>query len=246
MAKTTITSFQILEAIRDRGGAGVTELSRELDLAKSAVYKHVMTLTQLGYLVKKNTTYYLSLTLRGFGTQARERYPVHIVEPAIDNLARTTGKTANFMIYENGHGVYAYQATSTETDTLPAPAFSMVPLHATAGGKAILAFLPTEERETILYERGLSAMTEKTITDPDALQDELQTVHDRRMAFDREEFAVGYQCAGSPVMGSSTCPIGAVSVGGSTQNVSDKRLEEDITGLVISTAKSIENDIISL
>lgn len=243
-AKTTVTSFRILEAIRDRNGAGVTELARELDLAKSAVYKHTMTLTQLGYLVKDGTTYYLSITFQGFGTQARERYPVHIAEPAIDNLAQTTGKTANFMIYENGRGVYAYQATAPGADTMPAPAFSTVPLHATAAGKAILAFLPDVERDTILHERELPAVTEKTITDPDELQHELQTVHDRRMAFDREEFAAGYQCAGSPVMGSSTQPIGAVSVGGAIQDVIGKRLEEDITGLVISTAKSIENDII--
>jgi DNA-binding IclR family transcriptional regulator len=245
-AKTTVTSFRILEAIRDRNGAGVTELARELDLAKSAVYKHVMTLTHLGYLVKENTTYYLSLTLHGFGTQARERYPIHIAEPAIDNLARTTSKTANFMIYENGRGVYAYQTNAAETDTPPAPAFSTVPLHATAGGKAILAFLSADERDTVLQERELSAVTEKTITDPDALQHELQMVRDRRMAFDREEFAAGYQCAGSPVMGPDTRPVGAVSVGGAIQDVTGKRLEEDITGLVISTAKSIENDILSL
>ena len=244
-AKTTITSFRILEAIRNRNGAGVTELARALDLAKSAVYKHVMTLTHLGYLVKENTTYHLSLTFQGFGSQARERYPIHLAEPAIDNLARTTGKTANFMIYENGRGVYAYQATPPEIDIVPAPAFSAVPLHATAGGKAILAFLPAKERETILHERELPTVTEKTMTDPDALQHELQMVHDRRMAFDREEFAAGYQCAGSPVIGTSARPIGAVSVGGAIRDVTGKRLEEDITGLVVSTAKSIENDIIS-
>lgn len=243
-AKTTITSFRILETIRDRNGAGVTELARELDLAKSAVYKHVMTLTQLGYLVKENTTYHLSLTFQGFGSQARKRYPIHLVESAIDNLARTTGETANFVIYENGHGVYAYQATVSETDIVPAPAFSKIPLHATAGGKAILAFLPSEERDTLLHERELPAMTDKTMTDPDALHHELQIVHDRRTAFDREEFAAGYQCAGSPVIGTSSRPIGAVSVGGAIQDVTGKRLEEDITGLVVSTAKSIENDIL--
>src|SRR5699024_6551507 len=96
--KATATSFAILEAVRDRDGAGVTELARALDLAKSAVYKHLMTLTRLGYLVKEDTTYYLSLTFQGFGTRARERYPIYIAEPAIDNLAGTTGNVVNFMI----------------------------------------------------------------------------------------------------------------------------------------------------
>ena len=45
-------------------------------------------------------------------------------------------------------------------------------------------------------------------------------------------------------MGTNTRPIDAVSAGGAIRDVIGKRLEEDITGLVISTAKSIENDSI--
>ncbi|GAA0457908.1 IclR family transcriptional regulator (plasmid) [Halococcus dombrowskii] len=242
--KATATSFAILEAVRDRDGAGVTELARELDLAKSAVYKHLMTLTRLGYLVKEDTTYYLSLTFQGFGTRARERYPIYIAEPAIDNLAGTTGNVVNFMIYENGQGIYAYQARAPTAAEPPIPEYTHVPLHATAGGKAILAYLPAEERERAIAD-GLTSFTEKTITDRDELEDELQSVRDRRTAFEREEFTEGYQCVGSPIIGSNAQPVGAVSVSGSTAEMTGKRLEEDMTGLVVSTAKSIENETLS-
>ncbi len=244
--KATTTSFRILEAIRDRDGAGVTELAREVDIAKSAAYKHATTLTQLGYLVKEDTTYHLSLTFQGFGVRARERYPIHIAEPAIDNLARTTGKTANFMVYENGYGVYAYQTTAPAAEKPPQREFSRVPLHATAGGKAILAYLSTDERTMVLDQHGLPAITEKTLTDRTALQRELQSVRDQRVAFDREEFTAGYQCVGSPVVDSSAHPVGAVSVSGSIDEMAGKRLEEDTTGLVVSTAKSIENNTLSM
>lgn len=240
--KATTTSFTILEAVRDRESAGVTEIARAVDLSKSAVYKHLTTLTQLGYLVKEGTTYHLSLSFQGLSTQARERHPIRSAEPAIDNLSRTTGKLANFMIYENGYGIYAYQA-HTDADEPPLPAFSHVPLHATAGGKTILAYLPNGKRETVLDNRGLPTVTEKTITDRETLRSELQSVRDRRVAFDREEFATGFQCVGSPVVDSNANPIGAVSVSGSIQEMTGKRFEEDITGLVVSTAKSIENDI---
>lgn len=243
--KATTTSFTILEAVRDRNGAGVTELARELELAKSAVYKHLMTLTQLGYLVKEDTTYYLSLSFQGFGARARERYPIHIAEPAIDNLAGTTGKIVNFMIYENGYGIYAYQARASGAGEPPASEYARVPLHATAGGKAILAYLPAEEQETVIEELGLPTFTEKTITDRDELEHELQSVRDRRIAFEREEFTTGYQCVGSPIMGSNTRAVGAVSVSGPTNEMTGKRLEEDTAGLVMSTAKSIENKTLS-
>jgi DNA-binding IclR family transcriptional regulator len=239
--KATMTSFRILEGIRDQNGAGVTELARELDIAKSAAYKHLMTLTELGYLVKEDTTYYLSLTFQRFGTRARERYPIHIAEPAIDNLAGTTGKIVNFIIYENGYGIYAYQARDPSAEEPPTSEYSRVPLHATAGGKAILAYLPVEERERVIENLGLPAFTEKTITDRDMLEQELQSVRDRRIAFEREEFTAGYQCVGSPIVDSNTRAVGAVSVSGPTDEMTGKRLEEDTAGLVVSTAKSIEN-----
>ena len=130
--KATTTSFRVLEAVRDHDGAGVTELALELELAKSAVYKHLMTLTELGYLVKEGTSYYLSLTFQRFGTRALERHPIHIAKPAIDNLAGTTGKTVNFVVHENGYGVYAYQAHAAGTEKPPAAEYSRMPLHATA------------------------------------------------------------------------------------------------------------------
>lgn len=245
LVKATMTSFTILEAVRDRQSAGVTEIARDVGLSKSAVYKHLTTLTELGYLVKEDTKYHLSLSFQGLSACARDRHPIHSAEPAIDNLARTTGKLASFMIYENGYGIYAYQ-THVDADEPPLPAFSHVPLHATAGGKTILAYLPAEKRKIVLDEIGLSAMTEKTITDRDTLQRELRSVRDRRVAFDREEFTTGYQCVGSPIVDANSHAIGAVSVSGSIREMSGKRLEEDITGLVVSTAKSIENEIRSI
>lgn len=241
--KTTATSFKILEEVCNRKGVGVTELARELDLTKSVVYKHLMTLTELGYLVKENTNYHLSLTFQRFGSHARERYPVRLAEPAIDNLAGTTGKVANFLVYENGFGVYAYQVQTEGVEEPPAVEYARVPLHATAGGKAILAHLTSDEQNKFLAKSHLPSFTEKTITDLEILQNELKSVHDRRIAFEREEFAVGYQCVGSPVLDSDGRAVGAVSVSGSTNEMTGKRLEEDITGLVLSTAKSIENTI---
>lgn len=243
--KATTTSFRILEAVHDRDGASVTELARELDLAKSAVYKHLMTLTRLGYLVKEDTTYYLSITFQRFGTHARERYPIHSAEPAIDNLAGTTGNIVSFVVYENRYGIYAYQTRAPSAEQSPIPEHSKIPLHATAGGKAILSHLSKKEREQVIEKVGLTSFTEKTVTDRNELEDELQSVRDRRIAFEREEFTKGYQCVGSPVLNSNSRAIGAVSVSGSTEEMSGKRLEEDTAGLVVSTAKSIENEIIS-
>jgi len=61
----------------------------------------------------------------------------------------------------------------------------VAPFHASAGGKAILAFLRLSEREAILEQYEFREYTMKTITDRCALEKQLQSIRDRQTAFDR-------------------------------------------------------------
>lgn len=243
--KTTETSFRIVEAIRDDPGLGISALGREVGLSKGAVSKHVHTLADLGYLVREGDDYYLSSRFLSLGNQARDRFPIEHVRPVVSDLAETTGHVANFIARENDEGVYALRIAPGDREGGDIQEGDVAPLHATAGGKAILAHLPAEEKRGVLDDSRLRAYTEKTITDRAELERELRSVRDRRVAFDREEFREGHQCVASPVVGDRETPMGAVSVTGSDYQMSGKRLEEDAVGLVTSAAKSVENALLS-
>ncbi|MFC6864028.1 IclR family transcriptional regulator [Halomicroarcula sp. GCM10025817] len=244
-AKTTETSFRIIEAVRDNRGVGVSELARQVDLSKSAVHKHVQTLTDLGYLVREGHAYYLSNRFLSLGVRARERLPLEPAQDVVTDLAETTGHVSSFIAHENDSGVYALRVEPAGTAASDVTEGDVAPLHATAGGKAILAFLPAEKRAGVLQSVGLPAHTDKTITDREELERELRSVRDQRVAFDREEYISGHQCVASPVVGADGEPIAAVSVTGNIYHMSGKRLEEDVAGLVTSAAKSIENRLLS-
>lgn len=243
--KATEHSFQIIESIRDAGGADLSDLTAKTDLSKSAIYKHVQTLLRLGYLVREDNTYYLSSRFLSLGMSARERLPLSEIRSIVSDLAATTGHATNFVVYETEYGIYTICSEPNHEDSLPFSEGEIAPLHATAGGKAILAYLPTKQRQQLLKSRGLSKYTEKTITNWPELQKELRSIRNQRIAFDREEYIEGYQCVSSPVIGDEKVPVGAISVTGNIQRMSGKRLDEDITGLVTSAAKSIENKILS-
>jgi len=244
--KTTQTSFRIIEAVRDNRGAGVSELARKVGLSKSAVHKHVQTLIDIGYLVREDDAYYLSNRFLSLGNRARERLPLEPATNVVNDLAETTGHVTNLMAYENGHAVYSLRVEPEGADLgEPVTEGEVAPLHATAGGKAILAFFPKEKRTDILDSVGLPAHTKKTITDAQELERNLRSIRDQHIAFDREEFITGHQCVASPVIDQDGTPIAAVSVTGNIQQMSGKRLEEDVTGLVTSAAKSIETELLS-
>lgn len=243
--KAVETSFYIIETVKENRGISLSELARKADLSKSAVYKHLQTLTELGYLVREDDGYYLSNRFLSLGTHARERLPLENARGVVEDLAEATGHTSSFIARENDRGVYALriQHDGAGDDRIKEGDFA--PLHATAGGKAILAFLDTTSRDEVIEEANLREFTRKTITDYYELERELRSVRDRRVAFDREEYIQNHQCVASPVLNQQGDPVGAVSVTGNIQRMSGKRLEEDVTGLVTSAAKSIENNILS-
>jgi len=242
--KATYTSVRVLRAVRASDGIGVSELARRLDLSKSAVHKHVQTLSSLGLLAREGDDYYVGLGLFELGTAARDHLPTYEAAlPAVERLADVSGCVATLLVYESGRGVVVAQTRANESMSPPFGEGDTVPLHATAGGKTILAYRPGEEVDRCVAD-GLDAITEKTITDGERLRRELQSIRDRRVAFDREENAAGWQSVASPITDSRQRAIAAVSVSGPMERMSGKTLEEDITGLVVSTAKSVENDLL--
>lgn len=226
--KATETSFEVVEAVRDLDGATVTELATALGLSKSAVHKHLQTLHRLGCVTRTDHTYHVGLKFLDHGTVARDRCPLHAVgRNAVDNLARTVGETASLVVHERDRAVFVYNAPGD--GARPAVRDGRhVPLAECAPGRAILAYLDGERRPA-----GTGA--------GDADGHSLQTVRDQGLASGRDEVRDETRSVAAPVRNGERQAIGAVCVTGPTDRLSGKRLEEDISGLVLSTAQQIEN-----
>ena len=233
-------SFEILEAVSELDGAGVSELARYLERSKSGVYKHVQTLSRNGYLVTRGTTYHVGLPLWALGSGARERFPIEAGKAAVDSLAASIDSVVSLVLYETGAAVNAYQQRPPGTQRNELAVGDPYPLHATAAGKAILAYLPETERRSRLAEAGYASLTDATITDPEELADELAAVKERRTAFERGEYTPNVRGVAAPILNAGT-PVGAIAVSGTEGELASQRLEEEIPGIVVSASRSVEN-----
>ncbi|AZQ16010.1 IclR family transcriptional regulator [Halorubrum sp. PV6] len=239
--QATVTSLQILEELYERDGGGVTELADELAVSKSAVYNHLSTLCTLGYVTNTEGTYELTHQCLRIGFGTRERNPVYqAASGEIRGLARNTNAVANLVVPEGPNVVYLHRAGQQDH---PIPIGGSVRLHAAAAGKAVLAFRSPDEIDAYVARHGLDQKTERTVTDPATLRSELRSIRDRKIAFDRGELNGNWRCVASPIVVDGD-PMGAVSVSGSADEMQGKRLEEDTAGLVSSTAKTIELELL--
>lgn len=213
MATTTVTSFRIIEALERHDGVTVSELVDELGLASGTVYKHLNTLREIQYVRKDGHEYRLGLGFLSLGTTARRQTNLH--EKTLDGLTRvaeTTGKITSLMVPEHGFGVYLTQVVPEGAPTPPHREGERVHLHATAGGKAILAHQPTEKLDEWIADRKLQAVTDETVTDPDSLRSELRSVRDRRTAHSQGEQFDGWHSVATPVTDEDNVAVAAVSL----------------------------------
>lgn len=86
----------------------------------------------------------------------------------------------------------------------------VIPVHASALGKAILAYLP-DQAEQVLAGK-LRNMTGDTITDPGELRKQLKEVTATALATEQEEAVLGECGAAAPIFDSSGSPVGAVGI----------------------------------
>ncbi|EMA28418.1 IclR family transcriptional regulator [Haloarcula japonica] len=239
--KAAKISLEIVEILRERNGAGVSEIARAVDKPTSTVHDHLQTLEHEEYLVKEGTQYHVSTRFLQLGNQARSRKKVfEIARPEVDELAEKTGEHSNLMIEEHGLGVFLYKARGPDAVQLDTHAGMRVPLQTTALGKTIMAFRPRSEVESYLDRHGLPEVTERTITDREALFETLDQVRERGYAYDDEERVKGMRCLAAPITDQDDRAIAAVSVSGPKSRMQGDRFSDEIPEQILRSANVIE------
>lgn len=209
--------FSIIETVVEGQDKGVTysEIVAALDLPKSSVHRILKGLTELGYLRFNPETkrYFGSLRLAALGAEVMSNFQLREhVRPHLLELHRETDHTTNLAVLDGTRGVFVDKIESRDFGIkLFSEIGKTFPLHCTGLGKALLAFSPDDTVERLL-EKPLKALTERTITEPEVLKQELALIRDRGYALDDEEITRGIMCVASPVFGFDGKVACAVSI----------------------------------
>lgn len=232
---------EIIMALTDEGMMGVTDLSSKLGISKGTVHTHLTTLSQEGFIVKKDEKYCLSLRFLGIAEQAKNRIEIYdLVQKEVDNLAERTDERVQFAVLESNKSVFVYRAKGENAVRASIKIGEYEYLHRTAVGKAMLAYLPKHRLETIISEHGLPKRTENTISDPDELQSELDTVREREYAVDDEECVRGIRCVATPLRDDVGRVLGGISVTGPARRLTDERIKNSLKDNLLRAANVIE------
>lgn len=243
--KNTIQSvenvFQIIDYIQERGGSGISEIKKEIDLSASTIHRYLSTLEELEYVINNNGSYHLGLRILTHGMSAKAATGLPpIVRPALSEITDSISQVPWFLIEEHGDAVFLEKGCREANNRSYGRISKRTPIHSHAGGKAILAHLTADEVEAIINSQGLIERTEETVTDKDELFDQLREIRERGFAISEGEEAVGIRCVGVPVIVDDIV-VGSVCVFGMKYQMTGEYFHKEVPKYISEAATQIES-----
>ncbi len=219
-------AFKVLEAFYDAGmEISLQEISSRAGVSKTSALRILFTLHQLGYVDRNEETgkYQLGFKVVELARETLGRTLVQITRPYMQQLHVNFNETVNLAVLRNHEIVYVQVIESGRPFRMVTELGSRAPIHATALGKAIVAFLPENDLQLALKSVKFQVWTPRTISTIQHFRRELQKVHKRGYGVDNEEHERGAFCIASPVVNNKGHAIAAVSITGPTHRIKPLR-----------------------
>lgn len=238
--KTTRTTFELLEMLVKQGGASLSDLSQQLEMPSSTVHDYLISLQKLGYVVKTERNYRISTRFLDMGESARRKMDVFLpAKKEVDRLAEETGEHASLAVEENGETVLLYIAKGEDALNLGVSEGFRMKMPTNVHGKAILAYLPEEQVESLLDEHGLPQITERTVTNRSDLFDQLDQIRENKYATDMGERVKGVRAIATPIIAEGSVR-GALAISGPANRMKGERFETELPTMLQQSTNVVE------
>ena len=194
------------------------EIVQYMRKPRSTVYRLLGDMVSVGFLDYDDGegSYRLGIRLATLGDLARTSTSLQrLSHPALLELTAVTGELSVLMVLSGDEGVTVDVVESVHLLNIPGTLGGRFPLHATAGGKVLLAYLPESRLEASLTAP-LARLTRKTITSRATLRRQLARVRKAGFAWQECEWLSDVYAVAAPVFdhrGDVVAAIGAATIG---------------------------------
>jgi IclR family acetate operon transcriptional repressor len=220
-------ALYLLETIAEAGGeATLTDLANRTGLNISTCHHLLATLIKRGFAAKVpgRRLYALGSRIHSLSHACLQVDLPRRAQRYMENINEATGETVHLAALQ-GDAVmtlavrearHAVRVDTGKLGKVEAP-------HATAVGKAILAWLPENEMRRIIGQR-MQRFTDATITEFPDLVEALRTVRREGFAICREEYLPGVCCVSAAIRDQAGAVIGAISASAPSMRWSDEHV----------------------
>lgn len=207
---------QILEEVVYHPGMTFAELVRALGAAKSSVHGFIRGLVAKGWLYENDHRFYLGPAVYALTLASGHIRAGMVTHEDLNALHKDTGVTVFLGVQAGDHLIYIGEAGSDDAVSFEARSNIRRTLLVTAGGKALLAALPQQERESYLRRRS----AEEAVL-VDAFLAEYDQIKKTRIATNLVRGGVRFGIA-TPVFNRMGAPVATVTLVGPPSELKPK------------------------
>ncbi len=221
-------TLKILKAFTEsKGQLGISEIAAACKLTPSTTHRLVQALVGGGFLEQdvRSSRYFLGRSVVVLGQLAQRNFGFDRILRVLEETADITKESVNFGVPYNGSVIVVLRVQSPHQLRFDQSPGARLPLHASAQGKALLAFTP--ERNQILDELSeLTRLTPKTITGRTDLDAEFEKIRHTGYSTDDEESITGVRCVGIAILGRDGRPKATIAIQAPTVRMPLSRFDE--------------------
>jgi DNA-binding IclR family transcriptional regulator len=210
-------ALRLLLAFKEHPSLGVSEAARELGVARSTAHRLLAQLQHFGFVVQdpRTKTYSAGQALFDLGQVAAIHDDLQAAAHRhLISLVATFGETAHLCVMHGSDVLFVDGVESTKALRSGSRAGTVLPAHATSGGKVLLAALRDEVVRERYPEEALHTVTRRTIRTRTALIAELHAVRARGYATNNGESEAGLTAIGTLIRARNGTPRAAMAVAG--------------------------------
>ncbi len=223
MSTTVLKAFTVLDLLASKDESSLVDVSEKLGTSKSTALRYLTTFEKLGVVTRDDADrFYLGPKLIELAGAYLSNHSLRSVAmPLISELAEETRETVHLAVPSGNEVVYIGKVDSAHSIQMASRIGGRVPMYCTSLGKSILAHSPDHLEEIISED--LVPRTPHTVEAPEALREQLERVRNQGFAVDDEENELGVRCVGAPVFDYSGKVIGAISVSGPANRMTQEQ-----------------------
>ena len=246
MVQSVRRAVQVLRELAAGGPRlGVTELADRVGVAKPTVHALLRTLEGEGLVVQDPETgkYQLGPGLLMLGNAYLDTQELRARSLTwADTLANRTGEAVWVAVLTGDHVFVVHHAFRPEGAVQILEVGASIPWSTCALGKAIVAFSsPKEQAELLAGE--LPALTGRSITDPDAIAAQLDSVRGSGYALEDQESALGDAGIAAPVFNRAGGVAGAIGIVGPVERLFDESARQEHVVAVREVARHLSREL---
>jgi len=199
---------------REKRHMSIAQLSHKTGIPRAAVRRCLYTLTRLGYVAcDDGRNFALQPKMLGLGHAYLSSTPLVVVaQPFLDRVSDAVNESCSLATLDSDDILYVARSLTSRIISVTLNVGSRLPAYCTSVGYVMLAHLPEGELGEYLERVDLKQYTERTITSPRKLREQLADVRESGYAIADQLMELQVRSIAVPVRNSAGTVVAGMNV----------------------------------